>query len=113
MKPRLCLIFVVSCLTCALILTVSLRIGRSRVFYSLLKLQAEQSRLKHTLWQKQLKLARLVNPATISHGLSGITVLSEEPPIGIGLWEISRSGLKAPAEAVRETEPDKYVAGTQ
>ncbi len=69
MRLRFCFVFVVFCFTAVLILTVSLRSADNRIFYQLCTIKAEQSRLKQQLWQKQLRLENLINPAAISQRL--------------------------------------------
>jgi len=69
MKSRFCFIFVVFYFTTVLILTVSLRGANNRIFYKLCSINAEQSRLKQQLWQKQLRLESLINPAAVSQRL--------------------------------------------
>jgi len=69
MMSRFCFVFVVFYFTGVLILTVSLRSAESRIFYRLCTINAEQSRLKQQLWQKQLQLENLINPASISKRL--------------------------------------------
>ena len=69
MRLLFCFVFVVFCFTAVLILTVSLRSANNRIFYQLCTIYAEQSRLKQQLWQKQLRLENLINPAAISQRL--------------------------------------------
>ena len=59
-------VFVIACVTTFLLLTVYLRSAENRVFYKLCKAVAEQNRLKQQLWQKQLQLESLINPAALS-----------------------------------------------
>ncbi|MHC4648086.1 MAG: hypothetical protein ACYTBJ_21715 [Planctomycetota bacterium] len=63
---RICFVFVVFYLTAVLIFTVALRGANNRTFYRLCAVSAEQNRLKQHLWQKQLQLENLINPAAIS-----------------------------------------------
>ncbi|MCK5473477.1 MAG: hypothetical protein KAI59_05545 [Planctomycetes bacterium] len=70
MKSRFRFIFVVFCITTVLIFTVYLRSSDKRIFYQLCKNKAEQSRLKQQLWQKQLRLENLINPAAVSEQVS-------------------------------------------
>ncbi|MCK5225556.1 MAG: hypothetical protein KAQ89_02455 [Planctomycetes bacterium] len=70
MKSRFCFIFVVFCITTVLIFTVYLRSSDKRIFYQLCKNKAEQSRLKQQLWQRQLRLENLINPAAVSEQVS-------------------------------------------
>ncbi|MCK4913768.1 MAG: hypothetical protein KAS69_04130 [Planctomycetes bacterium] len=70
MKSRFRFIFVVFCITTVLIFTVYLRSSDKRIFYQLCKNKAEQSRLEQQLWQKQLRLENLINPAAVSEQVS-------------------------------------------
>jgi len=69
MNSRFRSTFVVFCFTAVLILTVYLRSADNRIFYKLCTRKAEQSRLKQELWQKQLRLENLINPAAVSKHL--------------------------------------------
>lgn len=62
-------VFVVFCFTAFLILTVYLRTADNRIFYRICTLTTEQNRLKQQLWQKQLQLENLINPAAVSQRL--------------------------------------------
>ncbi|MHC4076220.1 MAG: hypothetical protein ACYSRZ_07390 [Planctomycetota bacterium] len=59
-------VFVVLCFTSILIFTVGLRSINNSIFYRLCRVSTEQNRLKQQLWQKQLQLENLINPAAIS-----------------------------------------------
>ena len=63
-------IFVIFCLTAVLIFTVYLRSTENSIFYKLCVINVEQNRLKQSLWQKQLELEGLINPAAISERLA-------------------------------------------
>jgi hypothetical protein len=52
-----------------LILSVYLRGANKRIFYTLQHERIEQGRLQQELWQKQLCLESLTNPAAVSHRL--------------------------------------------
>jgi len=69
MSSRFCFGFVIFFFTAVLILTVALRSANNRVFYKLCTVRAKQSRLKQRLWQKQLQLENLINPAAVSQRL--------------------------------------------
>ena len=69
MRSRFRFIFVVFYFTAVLIFTVCLRSADNRIFYKLSVQKAEQSRLKQQLWQKQLRLESLINPAAVSQRL--------------------------------------------
>ena len=71
MRSRFCFVFVVFCFTAVLILTIYLRSADNRIFYKLCMHTTEQGRLKQQLWQKQLRLENLINPAAVSHRLDG------------------------------------------
>jgi hypothetical protein len=73
MRSRFCFVFVVFYFTAVLILTVSLRSADNRIFYKLCTINAEQIRLKQQLWQKQLQLENLINPAALSQRVDGET----------------------------------------
>jgi len=66
MRSRFHFVFAVFCFTAVLILTVYLRSADNHIFYKLYTINIEQSRLKQKLWQKQLQLENLINPATVS-----------------------------------------------
>jgi hypothetical protein len=69
MRSRFRFVFVVFYLTAVLILTVYLRSADNHTFYKLCTVDTEQSRLKQELWQKQLQLESLINPAAVSQRL--------------------------------------------
>ena len=62
-------VFVVFYFTAILIFTVYLRSADNRIFYKLYTADIEQGRLKQQLWQKQLQLENLINPAAVSQHL--------------------------------------------
>ncbi len=69
MRLRFYFVFVVFYFTAALILTVSVRSAEDCIFYKLCTIGVEQSRVKQQLWQKQLQLENLINPAAVSQQL--------------------------------------------
>ena len=69
MRLRFYFVFVVFYFTAALILTVSVRSAGDRIFYKLCTIGAKQGRVKQQLWQKQLQLENLINPAAVSQHL--------------------------------------------
>ena len=69
MRSRFRFVFVVFYLTAILILTVYLRSADNHTFYNLCTVNTEQSLLKQELWQKQLQLESLINPAAVSQRL--------------------------------------------
>jgi hypothetical protein len=50
---------------------VFLRDYEKRTFYTLQRYRVEQRRLRQELWQKQLRVESLINPASISRRLDG------------------------------------------
>ena len=69
MASRLCFAFVIFFFAGALILAVYLRGANHRVFYTLRRHTIEQNRLRQELWQKQLRVEALTNPASVSERL--------------------------------------------
>jgi cytochrome c-type biogenesis protein CcmE len=67
MGSRLCLVLVIFFFAATLIVSVYLRDSNHRVFYTLRRYKIEQGRLQQDLWQKQLRVESLINPASISH----------------------------------------------
>jgi cytochrome c-type biogenesis protein CcmE len=69
MGSKLCLVLVIFFFTATLILTVYLRGSNHRVFYTVRRYRIEQGRLQQDLWQKQLRVESLINPASVSQRL--------------------------------------------
>ena len=69
MGSRFRFIFVIFYFTAILIFTVYLRSVSNHSFYKFCSINAEQNRLKQQLWQKQLQLESLINPAAVSEHL--------------------------------------------
>lgn len=69
MASRFCFVLVVFFFAATLIVSVYLRDSNHRVFYTLRRCKIEQGRLQQDLWQKQLRVESLINPALISHRL--------------------------------------------
>jgi len=69
MSSRFRFVFVVFYLAAILIFTVCLRAAENRNFYRLCTIEIKESRLKQQLWQKQLQLESLINPAALSQRL--------------------------------------------
>lgn len=69
MGSRFCFVLVVLFFAATLILAVYLRGSNHRTFYALQRHQVEQDRLRQELWQKQLRVESLINPAAISERL--------------------------------------------
>jgi len=65
MNSRFHFIFVIFWLTAILITTVYLRSMGNSVSYQLCIKNMEQNQLKQRLWQKQLELENLINPAAM------------------------------------------------
>jgi hypothetical protein len=66
MGSRLCFVLVIFFFAATLIISVYLRDSDRRVFYTLRRYRIEQGRLQQELWQKQLRVESLINPASIS-----------------------------------------------
>lgn len=62
---RLRFIFIVFFFTALLVATVHLRTTSSRIFYRSRAGVVRQNRLKQQLWQKELMMASLTNPAAL------------------------------------------------
>jgi len=69
MGSRFCFVVVVFFFAATLILAVYLRDSNHRTFYELRRCKIEQDRLRQELWQKQLRVESLINPAAISERL--------------------------------------------
>jgi len=69
MKSMFRFVFIIFSVTAFLIFTVCLRSTENRIFYRLCAAKAEQNRLKQQLWQKQLHLEGLINPAVLAQRL--------------------------------------------
>jgi cytochrome c-type biogenesis protein CcmE len=66
MRLRFSFVLVVFFFAATLIVAVYLRGANHRVFYRLCTYRMEQGRLQQDLWQKQLRVESLVNPASVS-----------------------------------------------
>jgi hypothetical protein len=69
MGSRFCNVLVVFFFAATLILAVYLRDSNNSTFYTLRRCKIEQERLRQELWQKQLRVESLINPAAISERL--------------------------------------------
>jgi hypothetical protein len=69
MKSQFRIFFIVFYIVAILIFSIYLHIVNDRIFYKLYTENLEQSRLKQQLWQKQLQLESLINPASVSQRL--------------------------------------------
>lgn len=70
MNPRLRFILVTFFIVAALVFAVYIRDANNRLFYKIRSTHVKQNRLKQQLWQKQLQLENLLNPAKISEPTS-------------------------------------------
>jgi hypothetical protein len=66
MNSQFRFVFVVLCFTALLTLTVYLRTEQSRLIYQVCAVKAEQNRQRQQLWQKQIMVESLTNPAAVS-----------------------------------------------
>jgi len=69
MGSRLSFVLVVFFFAATLIVAVYLRGANYRAFYTLRTHKIEQGRLQQELWQKQLRVESLINPASVSQRL--------------------------------------------
>jgi hypothetical protein len=69
MGSRFYFVLVIFFFAATLIVAVYLRGADRRVFYKLRTYKMEQGRLQQELWQKQLRVESLINPASISRRL--------------------------------------------
>ena len=69
MGPRFSFVLVVFFFAATLIVAVYLRGADHRVFYKLCTYRMEQRRLQQELWQQQLRVESLINPASVSRRL--------------------------------------------
>jgi len=67
MGSRLALVLMIFFFAATLIVSVYLRGSNHRVFYTLQRYKIEQRRLQQELWQQQLRVESLINPASVSH----------------------------------------------
>jgi hypothetical protein len=70
-------IFAVLVLCFVLLAAIYLRRGQNSAFYRFRTCQARQARLKQQLWQQQLQLEFLINPASVSEALKNKTKTTE------------------------------------
>ncbi len=66
MASRLRFALVIFFFAGTLILAVYLHSTDHRIFYTLRRYKIEQARLQQELWQKQLRLESVTNPASVS-----------------------------------------------
>ncbi|HSV27011.1 MAG TPA: hypothetical protein VLH60_03880 [Sedimentisphaerales bacterium] len=57
--------YAVLCITAILIYAAHLRGSRGQVFFRIRQAQNQEMRIKQSLWQKQIELEGLVNPASV------------------------------------------------
>ncbi len=69
MSSRVCFVLVVFFFAATLIVAVYLRGADRWTFYRIRTYRIEQGRLQQELWQKQLRVESLINPASISRKL--------------------------------------------
>jgi len=69
MGSRCCFVLVVFFFAATLIVAVYLRSADRQAFYRIRACKIEQGRLQQELWQKQLRVESLINPASISRKL--------------------------------------------
>jgi len=80
MRFRFCFVFAVFYFTAVLVFAVIVRSAENRIFYRLCTVNARQGQMKQQMWQKQLQLESLINPASVSRRLEHLSncVRSEE-----------------------------------
>ena len=66
MGSRLSFVLVIFFFAATLIVAVYLRDANRHVFYTLQTYKLEQGRLRQELWQKQLRVESMINPASVS-----------------------------------------------
>jgi len=66
MNSQFRFVFGILCLTALLTITVYLRTEESRIVYRLCAVNAQQNRQRQQLWQKQIMVENLTNPAAVS-----------------------------------------------
>ena len=64
-------IFATICIAAMLIVAVYLRSVEDSTVYQICNIQSERRRLTEQLWQKQLRLEMLINPAAITEKIEG------------------------------------------
>jgi hypothetical protein len=69
MISKVCFTFIAFCFIAVSISTIFLRSANNRICYEIMSETVTQDRLHQQLWQKQLELESLVNPAAISQRL--------------------------------------------
>ena len=69
MISRFCFVFIAFSFVAITIFTIYLRSANNRICYRISTINIEQTRLKQQLWQKQLDMTRLINPAAVSQRL--------------------------------------------
>lgn len=70
MISRSCFVFIAFCFIAVSVFTIYLRGANNRICYRITTISIEQNRLKQQLWQKQLEMESLTNPAAISQRLN-------------------------------------------
>lgn len=70
-------IFAVLVLCIILLAAIYIRRSQNVAFYKFRTGQAKQARLKQQLWQQQLQLEFLINPASVSEAIKNKTKITE------------------------------------
>ncbi len=71
MSSRFHFVLIVFFFAATLLAAVYLRGADKQAFYRVRMCKIEQGRLQQELWQKQLRVESLINPATLSRKLGG------------------------------------------
>ena len=71
MSSRICFVLVVFFFAATLIVAVYLRGADKRAFYQICTYRIERGSLQQKLWQKQLRVESLINPASLSRKVGG------------------------------------------
>ena len=66
MRAGFCFLVAIFYFAAVLVATVYLRASNDRIAYKLCRYKVEQNWLKQKLWQKQLEVEKLLNPASVS-----------------------------------------------
>jgi hypothetical protein len=69
MISRFCFVFIAFSFVAITVFTIYLRSANNRIYYRISTINIDQGRLKQQLWQKQLQMERLINPAAVSQRL--------------------------------------------
>jgi hypothetical protein len=69
MISRFCFVFIAFSFVAITVFTIYLRSANNRICYRISAINLEQGRLKQQLWQKQLQMERMINPAAVAKRL--------------------------------------------